>query len=227
MVAIILGNIGSGPDPIFIGIGVVYAVAALLLWRGGRITAVLGTVLAILLSILLMTFAIPGLVFIATHPISFFNIEGVIFVILALLATLMVVSGVLSLLEGRVGALQRATAPRALGALAIATFLGVAALGVVARVGYASEAGHAGDLSLKMKDVKFSTDKLQSGSDVAINVANQDGTFHTFTIDGVVDKTVPASSNARVTFHLASGTYRYYCAVPGHSETMHGTLMVK
>ena len=148
-----------------------------------------------------MTFAIPGLVFIATHHISFFNIEGVIFVILALLATLMVVSGVLSLLEGRVGALQRATAPRALGALAIATFLGVAALGVVARVGYASEAGHAGDLSLKMKDVKFSTDKLQSGSDVAINVANQDGTFHTFTIDGVVDKTVPASSNARVTFH--------------------------
>jgi uncharacterized cupredoxin-like copper-binding protein len=67
---------------------------------------------------------------------------------------------------------------------------------------------------------------MQSGQNVAIHITNNDASFHTFTIDGHVDKTIASKGQGRVSVHLAAGTYRYYCAVPGHSATMHGTLTV-
>lgn len=73
----------------------------------------------------------------------------------------------------------------------------------------------------------FKPDKLtvQSGK-VIVSVSNNTG-FHTFVIDelGVKEQ---LSSGKTFTFEADSGTYEYYCDVPGHRERgMLGSLEVQ
>jgi plastocyanin len=166
-------------------------------------------------------------VFSATHPVSIFNAGQITFTAMSLLAPVLLIASILSLLEGRVRRLQGATPPRALAGLAAAIFLVMIVMGAVAISGFASQPARAGDASIDMKGTKFSTAKLESGQAVSIHLVNKDSFAHTFTIDGVVDSTIPASGATRVSFQLAPGTYRYYCAVPGHDQDMHGTLTVR
>jgi plastocyanin len=78
-----------------------------------------------------------------------------------------------------------------------------------------------------MKDTKYLTESLDSGQSVSVFITNSDPTAHTFTIDGNVDQAVPAKSSGKVTLSLKPGQYHYYCSVPGHKDTMHGTLTVR
>lgn len=217
----------QGFDLFFGLIAGVWAVGAILMWRGGSRVAMSGTVVAFLPALLLGSFAVPGLFFQVTHPLSTFSVDGVTSAVLALGALLVFVSAIGAWIEGRVGALRSRGIPRTLGALAIAVFLVVLVQGAVVTATTPAEAARPGDTSLGIKDVKFSTGTLQSGSDVAIHIDNKDASFHTFTIDGHVDRTIAANGQGRVTLHLVPGTYHYYCAVPGHAETMHGTLTVR
>jgi plastocyanin len=216
-----------GPDPFFAVIGAVWGLGAIFIWRGGRVLAMVGTVVALLPALLIGSYAVPAMYFLVTHPLSDFSVEGMVFVTLALAAVTVLIAAIAAWFEGRVGALRNRTVPRALGIVAAAVFAVVLAEGAIATVTTPTEAARAGDVSLGIKDVKYSASTMQSGQDVAIHVTNGDASFHTFTIDGHVDKTIASKGQGRVSFHLAAGTYRYYCAVPGHDKTMHGTLTVR
>jgi plastocyanin len=86
-----------------------------------------------------------------------------------------------------------------------------------------------GDLLLKMKAAKFARERITvSGGRVAVLVDNEDLFWHTFTIDELdVDVRVPVSAKRRAVFTAPPGTYRFYCAIPGHEAIgMKGTLTV-
>jgi uncharacterized cupredoxin-like copper-binding protein len=227
VVAIAGGGIFSGPDPMFLGFAAVYGVAALLIWKAGAKVKVGAIAFALVLTVLLGSYLVPGLVFLATHPVSILTVDGVSESLSGVASIVLVVAAIAALLETRAGFLTAPFGPRAIAALAVAAFVALLALGATARIGAANQTGQVGDLSLQMKDFKFSAANLEAGRDVAIDLKNQDGAYHTFTIDGVVDRTLLANSEARITLHLTPGTYRYYCAVPGHAESMHGTLTVR
>src|SRR2546421_7249461 len=70
-VLIAAGSAILGPDPVFGTIGVLYLVAAVLMWRGGRRLAMTGTILALPPSALVVAFlGVSELAFLATHPVS-------------------------------------------------------------------------------------------------------------------------------------------------------------
>jgi plastocyanin len=217
----------TGPDPFSIGFGAIYGGAAMLLWRGGSRLQLAGTIIAVILTVLAITFVVPDLLFLAAHPVSILGADGIVATVTDTATVAILVAGVAALFERRIGWLQSSTGPRGLllsGGLVVAALV---VIGVPARLGYANESGRSGDINIQMKGTKYSTSKLESSAGVAIDISNQDPTYHTFTIDGVLDQTVPANSEARVTLRLKPGTYHYYCAVPGHAETMHGTLTVR
>jgi plastocyanin len=86
----------------------------------------------------------------------------------------------------------------------------------------------SGDLTLVAENIEFSSEELHANSgEVSIVIDNKDLAGHTFTIDKLdVDEALPGGTSTRFTFDAPSGTYRYYCAIPGHDETMHGTFTV-
>jgi hypothetical protein len=70
--------------------------------------------------------------------------------------------------------------------------------------------------------------KLRTGPGT-IYVVNSDAGPHTFDIElngRVVSYPLPGRSTTAVVLDLAAGRYRYWCAIPGHSSTMQGTLEV-
>lgn len=84
-------------------------------------------------------------------------------------------------------------------------------------------------LRLETKSVRFSTGELSAtAGTITVRVANRDLFWHTFTIDELgVDLRVPVGGEQQRTFAARPGTYAYYCAIPGHSAAMRGTLTVR
>ncbi len=84
-------------------------------------------------------------------------------------------------------------------------------------------------LRLETKNVSFSAADLSApAGTITVRVANRDLFWHTFTIDALgVDLRVPVGGEQQLTFAARPGTYPYYCAIPGHSAVMHGTLTVR
>jgi plastocyanin len=225
-VVIVVGNLVVGPDPTFLAFGAIYLVAAALLWRGGRVLRGVAITFVILLSLLLVLFVGFEIPFVVSHAIAVLEADGILLVLLFIIPLLAILASVALLLERRVGFLRHPAGPRTLGALGLVFLVLMLGLGVLARAGSTGGQAGAGDQLLKIKDTKYSTGVLESTSDVGIRVVNQDSSFHTFTIDGVTDTTAPAKSDVAIHLHLSRGTYAYYCAVPGHRESMHGTLTV-
>jgi uncharacterized cupredoxin-like copper-binding protein len=64
---------------------------------------------------------------------------------------------------------------------------------------------------------------------VALEFRNADAFPHDFTIDELdIQIAIDASANAVGTFTVESGTYEFYCSIPGHRESgMVGTLEVR
>ncbi len=112
----------------------------------------------------------------------------------------------------------------------LALVLGAGAIGVSRAPGVGAEVrDRRGDLTLSVKNVKFSTTELTaSNGRVAVRFTNHDLFWHTFTIDGVhADLRVPVGATRRTTFAVKPGRYEFYCRIPGHkSAGMHGTLVV-
>jgi plastocyanin len=86
------------------------------------------------------------------------------------------------------------------------------------------------DIVLRTENMVFSASELSAdGGQVTVLVDNHDVWWHTFTIDELdVDLKLPSSAKQQVSFTAAPGTYRFYCAIPGHTALgMAGRLTVR
>jgi len=222
LLLMVAANVILGPEPIFI-VMTVLLLAGLVLTRWKMR---LGALVILLPSIAILAFGVPSVVFAVTHPIVVADVSGGLFFVLTVLAAINVVAVIATLGEGFLSPLRSPRGSVVVAGLAVVLLVAVGALGAAARLGFTNATASSGDTRLEMKDVKFASESLASSQTVNVFVTNSDPTSHTFTIDGVVNQTVPANSQARVSLNLKPGQYRYYCAVPGHSQTMHGTLTV-
>lgn len=70
-----------------------------------------------------------------------------------------------------------------------------------------------------------------AAGEVTIELTSEPEALHTFTIEELGDVEVVAADGGETatgTVELESGTYTYYCSVPGHREAgMEGTLTVE
>ena len=87
----------------------------------------------------------------------------------------------------------------------------------------------AAELDLTAENMHFSqTELISENGQVSLHLSNHDLWWHTFTIDELgVNVGIPMEAERVVTFSAPPGTYRYYCSIPGHEATMHGTLIIK
>jgi plastocyanin len=224
IVLMVIGIVILGPFPPFIVMAVLTLVGVVLTRWKTRIGAV---VIAVPSVALLVVFAGSSAIFVVTHPIAFVDVFGGLISVLAIALLVNSVAAVATLAEGVVPTLRSRRASAIVGALAVLVVIVVGTLGGAARLGFTNSTAAAGDSRIEMKsDTTYSPQTLDSTQETNIYITNTDGTVHTFTIDGVVNQAVPANSSAKVSVKLQPGTYQYYCAVPGHRDTMHGTLTV-
>jgi plastocyanin len=109
---------------------------------------------------------------------------------------------------------------------AIATF--VLCLGAAAVTGWGKEQTQGpNDLSVKIHNTAYSSTNISATSrQVTLYVTNDDLFWHTITIDQLgVELPLPVGSHRRITFTAPSGTYTFYCRIPGHRQAgMQGTI---
>jgi len=116
-----------------------------------------------------------------------------------------------------------------IGIAVLVALLVITAAALIQRPGEAETTGPA-DLSLVAQGMKFDNIALSSNAgQVTISMTNEDFWWHTFTIDELgVDLRVPMGAERTVTFNAEPGTYRFYCAIPGHDTAgMHGTITIR
>jgi plastocyanin len=85
------------------------------------------------------------------------------------------------------------------------------------------------EIGVNIQNAAYSSKHLTANSgEVSLSVTNQDLFWHTFTIDKLaVNVTLPVNSHRSVSFKAPSGTYTFYCAIPGHRQAgMQGTITV-
>jgi plastocyanin len=111
---------------------------------------------------------------------------------------------------------------------ALATF--VLCLGGAAVAGWGKEQVQApSDLALRIHNTAYSSTKISATSrQVTLYVTNDDLFWHTVTIDQLgVELPLPVGSHRRITFTAPSGTYTFYCRIPGHRQAgMVGTITI-
>ena len=81
-----------------------------------------------------------------------------------------------------------------------------------------------------LDSLRFRPDCLNvAAGAVKVTLVDGGASAHTFQIHGIDGKIeVSAGESKSTTFHLAKGTYTYYCGVPGHEASgMKGTLIVR
>lgn len=84
----------------------------------------------------------------------------------------------------------------------------------------------SGDVTLNDFSFAPATLTVPAGA-VSLTIANAGRLPHTFTIDGLVNVSVPPGRTATVSFQASPGTYRVYCAEGGHVGLgMVGSLVV-
>ena len=149
------------------------------------------------------------------------------FIDTALPSTLAVfsIAGLLGVLGLWLGLDQRIG--RVLAAFAVLALVAVAVTSIGAREDVVPVAGGVG---MEMRDLKFSESSPQiAAGEVTVQLANRDLFWHTFTISELdVDVRVPVGGERSVTFDAPAGTYKFVCAIPGHTQAgMKGTLTVR
>jgi plastocyanin len=94
----------------------------------------------------------------------------------------------------------------------------------------------AGSTTLKISasktQLKYNVSKLKAhAGKITITMKNPSSIFqHNVALKGngvkVKGKVVGKGKTSKITITLKPGKYTFYCTVPGHSVTMHGTLTV-
>jgi plastocyanin len=116
---------------------------------------------------------------------------------------------------------------RVVAAAAVLVILAVT--GFAAATGSVRSTTAAGDLVISATNARYSATTLTAEhGTLAVDFTNNDLFWHTFTVTALgVDIRLPVKGRQRVSFNAASGTYEFFCAIPGHRGIgMHGTLTI-
>lgn len=189
-----------------------YLIGIAVLRRPGRA----GPILVGVVSVLFLLGNLPFVTSDLAHPSTFLQFSATL---VTTIASLVGVVAMLGAVAGR---------PAASGAVALVSAV-VIGLGVgaslLASLFVSNQAAEPGDVTLEAKETEFVPDTARARAGrVAVHVANEDLSRHTFTIDALnVDLEVPGRKSRRVEFDASPGIYQYECKVPGH-EDMEGTL---
>ena len=193
---------------------------ALLRWRSGLI----GLVGLGLLSANVAFWMAPGALSNLTHDEGLWETALPSTLTLAALATL--TCAIAALATRKRETLTRA--PR--GVLGVAAAAAVVAV-IVSAVGTGGRVvARTDDIRLATESVRFSeTDLEAEPGEIGVFVSNEDLFWHTFTISELdVNLSVPVGAERRTTFDAPPGTYRFVCAIPGHTQAgMEGTLTIR
>jgi plastocyanin len=158
------------------------------------------------------------------------NHEQLLYIVEPLALACASASGIIAVAGQLVDRRQRAarSAAAAVTIGAIATF--VLCLGAAAVAGWGKEQAQApSDLALRIHNTAYSSTKINATSrQVTLYVTNDDLFWHTVTIDQLgVELPLPVGSHRRITFTAPSGTYTFYCRIPGHRQAgMVGTITI-
>ena len=218
VVVIALVTIFAGPIPPLLVFAVLWIVGAVWLRRSEKGPAILLLVTFIAYLAMSGPFIVPTLMVPASAGDFILNIASVLGAIVGIVSAIAVL---------RRSDTSATSAPRKLLMGAAAVFVLLAALSVVALVGYDDAIAQEGDIKLVTDQLEFRPAEVEAGSgEVGVFIDNVEGTLHTFTIDELdVNLDIPAGKSARLTFEAEPGTYRYYC-VP-HQPDMEGTLTIR
>lgn len=209
---------------IVMAIGIVPGVLALTGWRWAT---VLVAVLTTLLSIVMVLFLGPSLSF-PHDPEFFVGLPLLVFMLVAAAA-----SWGASIQKLR-GGEQRAPGWLNYAVVGVAGLLiGAIAVGLIPPQG--SVAGVSADVLVDLPEVvthEFTFDqqtiRVKAGETVALRLDNHDSSAHTFDIDELgVHAPMPGKDSSLALFKPTEpGSYRFYCAIPGHANLDDGTGMV-
>lgn len=201
--------------PFFIPFIVIFGSVGWWASRGGRASAIVLGVLAILFVAINAPFLISTL----TVPASLIDFVSNAWLLLAAITAIVAgFAAARSAASEGVPTLQRVVLGLAGVALLVA---------MIATLTYDEASQQDGDVELAATDIEFDSESLEADSGtIAVFVTNNDPTLHTFTIDELdVDLAIPANTTARVEFEADAGGYTFYC-VP-HESDMKGTLEVR
>lgn len=227
----------TGFDPeaiVFIGpFMVVPAIVALLAWRFGTWSKVLAAVVGLLMFVMNAPFLVPAM----GRPQVFFDFApGAAYLIGSVLAFGGGVAAVVKRKDLRTGA---TSTERRIEVAVIAMIAALAvASGILALTSRttATAGEREGAVTATMEDIEFDAETytIAAGEEARFVVHNSDATWHTFTIDGVVDQGVNPGSDAVIELSgLEAGTYTIYCQPhsevneDGEREGMVATLTVE
>jgi uncharacterized cupredoxin-like copper-binding protein len=86
-----------------------------------------------------------------------------------------------------------------------------------------------GKVTVTAHDLYFNAKEIDaSAGTLAVTLDNQGAVLHDFSIDEPSFKvSAGAGKSATKSVTLEPGQYEYFCDVPGHRATMHGTIVVK
>jgi plastocyanin len=130
---------------------------------------------------------------------------------------------------GRLVDRRRLGAQNGAAVVTIAAFVAFAlSLGAATVTGWGKEQMQApSDLAIQIHNTAYSTTNISATSrQVTLYLTNDDLFWHTITIDQLgVELPLPVGSHRRITFTAPSGTYTFYCRIPGHRQAgMQGTI---
>ena len=215
------GAVSRDRESIAFGVALLVAVAVLRWWR-----ATLGDVIVALVSVDALGWLAPAAVGNLRHRDGFAAIAlPSTCSLLALLALTAVGGDAASRWRPRSG---RSKAP------AVVAAGGAGAIAVALVIAVAAGNGHGPDLPpggvrVSTRNMAYSKSELHvTAGRVSIQLTNHDLFWHTLTISDLdLDLRVPVRGRRTATFDAPPGTYRFYCAIPGHrSAGMEGTLIV-
>lgn len=212
---------------------IIPAVVAVLAWRFGTWSKVLTAVIGLALFVMNAPFLIPAM----SRPQVFIDFTaGGAYLIGALVALAGAAAAVVKRGDLRTEATVAERRIR-LATIALIVIMGLVS-GVLALTGRtsatASEREGAVAATMKAFEYDAETYTVAAGAEARFVVHNSDPTWHTFTIDGIVDQGVTPGSDAVIELSgLEAGTYTIYCEphsevnAAGEREGMIATLKVE
>jgi plastocyanin len=118
-------------------------------------------------------------------------------------------------------------AARGVAALALAVIVAVAG---VAAATASNTTGSVNAIVISATNARFSAATLTAThGTVTVDFTNNDLFWHTFTVPALgVDIRAPVKGSRRLSFNAPTGTYEFFCAIPGHKQIgMKGTLIIQ
>lgn len=226
---------GFNPEElVFIGpFMVIPAIVAALAWRFGTWSKVVAAVIGLLMFVMNAPFLLPAM----GRPQVFFDFTpGSAYLIGSLLAFSGGVAAVVKRKDVRTEATGRERRIELATLAIIAVLATVSGFLALTSKTTATAADKDGAVAASFEAFEFDreTYTVAAGEDARIVVHNSDPTWHTFTIDGVVDQGVNPGSDAVIELSgLDAGTYTIYCVphseenTSGEREGMTATLEVR